>query len=74
MRIWAGMALAALASFMAVNTAEADTSPPTLQGAQQLVIAHIGGRYQAGTSLSRTSAGAAIITVTATYQWPGAYF
>jgi lysophospholipase L1-like esterase len=70
------MRASALASILlALGTPAIAAAPvPTLHGDQVLVVPHSVGRVQQGTAVTRTSAGSAIITVTATYQWPGTYF
>ena len=71
MRIGLGIILAAL---MATGAAHAETPDKSAasQGAQQLIIPHIVGRYVAGTSVTRTKDSVSI-AVTSTYQWPGTY-
>lgn len=69
------MRTAALALSLIAVCAPAVAAPiVTLPGDQVLIVPHTVGRVQYGTALTRTSAGSAIITTTATYQWPGTYF
>ncbi len=69
------MRIAALAlSLIAVCVPAVAAPVITLPGDQILIVPHTVGRVQYGTALTRTSAGSAITTTTATYQWPGTYF
>lgn len=70
------MRTAVLAMTLLAVCAPAIAATPvvTLPGDQVLIVPRTMGRVQHGTALTRTSAGSAIITTTATYQWPGTYF
>jgi lysophospholipase L1-like esterase len=67
-------AAALVLTMLALATPAIAAAPAvTLSGNQELVVPHYVGRAQPSTALTRT-ASSAIITVTATYQWPGTYF